>query len=180
MTWLIPVFGYHHIHGSPVYWNSAKNGPLVYVWPEESPLKAYRYDATKHFDEKSAMSGPKAPKGMPGGFLSISANGNQNGLLWATSPLKQDAFVKIVQGTLRVFDADTLELLWSTDKDAPDDVFNFSKYCPATVANGKVYLATFSDKLNVYGLVPTPPPLPAWTNSGTPAGKRKPRGWPKM
>ena len=22
LSWLIPVFGYHHIHGSPVYWKS--------------------------------------------------------------------------------------------------------------------------------------------------------------
>jgi hypothetical protein len=30
----------------------------------------------------------------------------------------------------------------------------FAKYCPPTIANGKVYLATFSDRLDVYGLLP--------------------------
>jgi hypothetical protein len=34
----------------------------------------------------------------------------------------------------------------------PSDVFDFGKNVPPTVANGKVYLATFSDRLNVYGL----------------------------
>jgi len=180
LSLFIPVFGYHHIHGSPVYWNSAAKGPMVYVWPEESPLKAFHYGPVQHFDPKAALVGPKAPKGMPGGFLSISANGNHDGLLWASSPLKEDAFVKIVKGKLQVYDAETLELLWSTEKNEPDEDYNFSKYCPPTVANGKVYLATFSDRLNVYGIVPTPAPLPAWVTSGQPAGKRHAHGRPKL
>ena len=47
---------------------------------------------------------------------------------------------------------DTLELMWSTDQNDPADHFDFTKNVPPTVANGKVYLATFSDRLNVYGL----------------------------
>src|SRR5262249_15925511 len=43
LTWLswIPFLfytGYHHIHGSPVYWNSRSKGPLIYIWPEEDDL----------------------------------------------------------------------------------------------------------------------------------------------
>ena len=180
ISWLAPVLGYHHIHGAPVYWNSADHGRMIFVWPEQSTLKAYKYDPVSYFQKKPVLVGPMAPKGMPGGFLSISANGNQNGLLWASTPLNQDAFVKVVTGTLRVFDANTLEQLWSTDKNEPEDLFNFAKYCPPTIANGKVYLATFSDRLNVYGLIPTPPPLPAWTNTGTPAGKKRAHGRPHM
>ena len=67
-------------------------------------------------------------------------------------PAQDDAWVEIVRGTLRAFDADTLQLLWSTDANEPADNFDFAKYVPPTVANGKVYLATFSDRLNVYGL----------------------------
>jgi hypothetical protein len=67
---------------------------------------------------------------------------------------------------MRVFDANTLEQIWSTDKADPEDIFNFAKYCPPTISNGKVYLATFSDKLNVYGLTAPPPSIPAWTKSG--------------
>jgi outer membrane protein assembly factor BamB len=180
VSWLVPMFGYHHIHGGPIYWNSAEHGPLVFVWPEQTPLKAFQYDPVKHFKKKPVMTGPKAPKGMPGGFLSISANGNKDGLLWATVPLSEDAFANVVRGTLRVFDANTLEQLWSTDKKDPEDLFNFAKYCPPTIANGKVYLATFSDRLNVYGLMPAEPPLPAWTNSGTPTGKKHAHGRPRM
>jgi len=91
-------------------------------------------------------------KGMPGGFLSVSANGQDSGIVWAAIPYKDDAWVEIVRGSLRAFDADTLKLLWSTDVDDPADNFDFAKYLPPTVANGKVYLPTFSDRLNVYGL----------------------------
>jgi hypothetical protein len=89
---------------------------------------------------------------MPGGFLSISANGAQDGILWASIPYQDDAWVEIVRGSMRAFRADTLELLWSTDGNDSPDHFDFAKNVPPTVANGKVYLATFSDRLNVYGL----------------------------
>jgi hypothetical protein len=98
------------------------------------------------------MKGMMGNRGMPGGFLSISANGQDDGILWAAIPYQDDAWVEIVRGTLRAFRADTLELLWSTDRNEPADHFDFAKYVPPTIANGKVYLATFSDRLNVYGL----------------------------
>jgi outer membrane protein assembly factor BamB len=180
ISWLLPVFGYHHIHGAPVYWKSAQHGPLVYVWPEETPLKAYQYNPATHLRTKPLLAGPKAPHGMPGGFLSISANGDQNGLLWASVPLSQDAYVHVVPGAFRVFDANTMEQLWSTDKNLPEDTFNFAKYCPPTVANGKVYLATFSDKLNVYGLQAPPPAPPAWTVTGKQPKKSKGHGRMRM
>ena len=156
LTWLswIPFLfhaGYHHIHGSPVYWNSAATGPTVYVWPEEDNVKAYHYSSTAKFNTR-AVKGMIGNQGMPGGFLSISANGRENGILWAAIPCEDDAFVRIVRGCFRAFDANTLRLLWSSDKNDPADYFDFAKYVPPTIANGKVYLATFSDRVNVYGL----------------------------
>ena len=153
LSWVPLLFnvGYHHIHGSPVYWNGPR-GPMIYVWPEEDYVRAYRYHAdTKKFDTKP-IKGMMGNKGMPGGFLSISANGGKDGILWAAIPYQDDAWVEIVRGSLRAFRADTLEVLWSTDANDPSDNFDFAKNVPPTVANGKVYLATFSDRLNVYGL----------------------------
>ncbi len=161
-----PVFEYHHIHGSPVFWKSSRRGPLVFVWPETSRLKAYAYDSPRFTRTRPVAAGPKAPDGMPGGILSVSANGEKDGILWAALPLKDDAWVNVVQGVLRAFDANTLEELWSTEKNTPEDIFAFAKYCPPTICNGRVYLATFSDKLNVYGLVPPPAPLPSWAKPG--------------
>ncbi len=153
LSWIPFLFntGYHHNHGAPVYFDSARKGPTIYVWPEEDNVKAFHYDPRTKFNTRP-LKGIMGNKGMPGGFLSISANGRENGILWGAVPYKDDAWVEIVRGTLRAFDAETLELLWSTDANDPADNFDFAKYVPPTVANGKVYLATFSDRLNVYGL----------------------------
>jgi len=40
--------------------------------------------------------------------------------------------------------------LWSTERLGEN--WSFAKFCCPTVANGKVYLATFSDQVRVYGL----------------------------
>jgi hypothetical protein len=52
--------------------------------------------------------------------------------------------------------------LWTSEQNsARDGVGNFGKFVPPTVADGKVFLATFSGELQVYGLltpgVITPP-----------------------
>jgi hypothetical protein len=61
----------------------------------------------------------------------------------------------VVPGTLRAIDAGNLKHeLWNSemvpDRDRPG---NCSKFSPPTVAAGRVYLATFSGKLVVYGLL---------------------------
>ena len=153
LSWFPLLFnvGYHHIHGSPVYWNGP-GGPMLYVWPEEDNVKAFPYDPVRTQFRTRPIKGMMGNRGMPGGFLSISANGSRDGILWAAIPYQDDAWVEIVRGSMRAFRADTLELLWSTDANDPSDNFDFAKNVPPTVANGKVYLATFSDRLNVYGL----------------------------
>jgi hypothetical protein len=52
------------------------------------------------------------------------------------------------------------------EEDAPENIFDFTKYYPTIICNGRVYLATFSDRLNVYGLVPPPASLPSWGRPG--------------
>jgi len=152
LSWFPLLFniGFHHNHGSPVYFDSARKGPTIYIWPEEDNVRAFHYQGGK-FNTK-ALKGMMGNKGMPGGFLSVVAEALKKRILWGAIPYKDDAWVEIVRGTLRAFDAETLELLWSTDVNDPSDNFDFAKYVPPTVANGKVYLPTFSDRLNVYGL----------------------------
>jgi hypothetical protein len=144
-----------HLHGAPVYYNSPSLGPLVYTWSEDDVLKAYHFNGVDFDTTPISQSTNGAPSGMPGGILSVSANGNVSGtgILWAALPSTSDAEFTVVAGVLRAFDASNLSHeLWNSLQVSADDVGNFAKFCPPTIANGKVYLATFSNRLNVYGL----------------------------
>jgi hypothetical protein len=161
--------GTSHIHGGAVYLNSDVNGPSTYVWGENDVLRGFLFNATTGLltttpFATSTMTAPATNNdgSMPGGFLSISANGSSNGIVWASTPFNGDAANQNVQGVLYAFNADTLKLLW-TDKtnDARDEIGMFAKYVPPVVANGKVYVPNFgpvgntdgSGNLVVYGLL---------------------------
>ena len=105
-------------------------GPTIYLWPEEDNVRAFHYDARTKFNTK-ALNGMMGNKGMPGGFLSVSANGQDDGILWAAIPYKDDAWVEIVRGTLRAFDANTLQLLWSTRRQRTGGQLRFRQVCAA-------------------------------------------------
>jgi hypothetical protein len=54
---------------------------------------------------------------------------------------------------LRAFDAaDITRELWNSQRVPGDSLGNFAKFVIPTVAGGRGYMATFSDRLNVYGL----------------------------
>ena len=156
-AYTIPWF--HHIHGAPVYWRGPDTA-RIYVWGEQDHLRAYRFERGRFPSTRSiSQSQAKAPFfGMPGGILSISANGSEagTGIVWASIPFSGDAERAVRPGILRAFDAmDLKHELWNSKQNARrDDVGNFAKFCPPTVVNGKVYLATFSRELAVYGLLP--------------------------
>jgi hypothetical protein len=156
----------HHIHGGPVYWNGP-NGPWIYVWAENDDLKAYHLDGGKFQTTPVSTSTTRDPQnvpggsiGMPGGFMSISANGNTagTGIVWASHPYNQSANQAVVDGIVRAYDAsDLTKELWNSKQNASrDDIGKFAKFCPPTIANGKVYMASFSNKLVVYGLLTSP------------------------
>jgi hypothetical protein len=162
--------GTQHIHGTPIYFNSQAAGPIVYVWGENDFLRAFSFDGTKQqlVTPPRAMSTMTAPEtnnngAMPGGFLSISANGGTNGIIWAATPFAADASQATVEGVLHAFDAITLQELWNDKQNKPrDGIGNFAKFVPPTVANGKLFVPNFgalgsadgSGSLNVYGLLP--------------------------
>jgi hypothetical protein len=157
----------HHVHGSPVYWNGP-NGKHVYVWPENDYIMAFRligerFDPPRPFSRGSTIS----PE-MPGGFLSISANGNMpdTGIVWASHPFSDSAEIATVDGILRAYDASNfivvdpmgpriLKDLWNSRENmSRDELGKLAKFSAPTVANGKVYVGTFSRRLVVYGLLP--------------------------
>lgn len=172
----------HHIHGSPVVYDSPQHGVLVYVWGENDVVRVYAYDAVAHVfpGQPNQRNQPGTPlargtvfasndipdrRGMPGGMLSLSANGKTAGtaILWASFPPYLDANRQMVDGELIAYDAaqfdaqNRLVALWRSHQNpARDDYGKFAKFCCPTVANGKVYMATFSNQLNVYGLLTSP------------------------
>jgi hypothetical protein len=92
---------------------------------------------------------------MPGGFLSVSADADKEGtgIVWVTMPFGENANMTVVRGVLRAFDASdvsngTKGQLWSSEDNAipTDSLGMFAKFCPPTVANGKVYVATFQQE----------------------------------
>ena len=152
-----------HIHAAMTCWNSPKIGPILYVWGEFDYLKAFSF-AGDHFNTTpAAQSAMKVTEGYANGpGLSLSANGNRayTGIVWANLPYDGDATHQHVPGILRAFDASNVSReIWNSKMTPGDDFGTWAKWVPPTVANGKVYLATFSNQLIVYGLRPIPAPF---------------------
>jgi hypothetical protein len=92
---------------------------------------------------------------MPGGMLTLTANGDHDGtgIVWASHPISDDANQRTVPGMVRAMDAGNLSReLWNSTMKAADEVGLTAKFTPPTVVNGKVYVASFSNKICVYGL----------------------------
>jgi len=174
----------HHIHGTPVFWDHGDNTAAVYLWGENEVVKGYNYDKlasrlTSWFGNGTiaASIGTAGaptiakPGGMPGGMLSLSANGGQDGVVWGTFPIKGDANRTVLKGGLAAFNATatggTLALLWRSDQSTnggvDNNVGNMSKFAPPLVLNGKVYVPSYSNKLVVYGVSGTGVGTPATT-----------------
>ena len=156
----------HHIHGTPVYLGRATAG-IVYVWGENERLKAYNFNfATKRITAfraqgtQIASGNMAAPGGMPGGRLVVSSNGTtaNTGVVWGVYPTEGNANSRVVHGALVAYDATavleggSLKQLFHSDAKPGDDMGMFAKYSTPVVANGRVYVGTFSNKVIQYGL----------------------------
>ncbi len=144
------------LHGGMVWWDAATNS-YGYIWPSSTYLQQYKFDRTtnRFVLPAFAQSSLSAPGGQPGGILAITANGTNagSGILWATHQYSGDAIHTPQPGILHAYNAQNVtNELWNSEMiSTRDRVGLFSKFVPPTVANGKVYLATFSGKINVYG-----------------------------
>lgn len=133
------------------YWHLGSPQPLLYVWPMNESLSSYAFNGTTFNTTPVAQNA--AVSNFPGGQLAVSSNGNKpgTGILWALMGT-QDATAGPVPGMLRAFDALTLAELWNSNMNPADNAGLLSKFTLPTVADGKVFVATFSNLLNVYGL----------------------------
>lgn len=170
----------HHLHGAPVAWASDTHGTMLFVWGENAPLRAWtlKPDGQTAFlaeSQETASAFATIFDAMPGGMITLSANGGQNGIVWGSVPVKGNwdgrdnngnANKEIVEGVLRAYDASTFEgtnvngnprmkLLWqSTAPGNPqpgDTRYTYDKFCPPVVADGRVLLATYDGRVIIYG-----------------------------
>lgn len=159
------------LRGSAVVWASA-GGTFAYMWPEFDQLWAYRFtpDGTGKGTfattpaSISAITNPLPESYDGGGILSLSANGNQagTGIVWATHANGGTPGRNTVPGVLRAFDASNVSVeLWNSEQTAARDrLGNYAKFNAPTIANGKVYVGTFSNTLVVYGSLIVPAAAP--------------------
>lgn len=157
-----------HLH-SLVFWQSAEKGRLLYLWGQRDKLRAYKFIDGK-LGDAPFMARPEMNEGHPGAMLSLSANGGKDGILWAAIHASGDSWHESRPGILHAYDADDIgrELWNSLESPARDNCGNYSKMAPPTIANGKVYLASFGEKnigagqMCVYGLLKSgsPPVAP--------------------
>ncbi len=157
------------IYGGSTYFDDGAR-QRIYVWAAEADLDMFELSDSPSgsFMTLTATGTVPSTTGLPGGFLSLSANGTTDGIVWANHPWSlfvggaANAITNVVPGVLRAFDAsDPSVELWNNRANAadPDSVGNFAKFCPPTVANGKVYFAAWQDgaapgKVIVFGKRP--------------------------
>jgi outer membrane protein assembly factor BamB len=171
----------HHLHGSPVAWSSDAHGTMLFVWGENAPLRSWTLAADGKINflgesQETASAFSTAFNAMPGGMITLSADGGKNGIVWGSVPIKGNwngrddngnANQEIVEGVLRAYDASTFDgtnpngnarvkLIWqSTTPGNPqptDTRYTYNKFCPPVVADGRVLLTTYDGRVLVYGL----------------------------
>lgn len=161
-----PATATMHIHGSPVYFKTQSSDEYVYLWGENDFLRVFEFlrSPTAHFDSTAvAASTMRAPQvldsstavsgGMSGGFMSISSNGASNGIVWALAVYACNANQHVEPGILYAFNASqfqpvqatgVLPELWDSKQNVSrDDVGYYAKFTYPTIANGKVYAASW-------------------------------------
>jgi hypothetical protein len=154
--------------GGPVYWQRSNKSPLLYNWAASDWAKAYAFNGTTLGTTPSDQQPGSVRQQWPGGIMALSANGEQagTGILWATVTTgSNNENNPPTAGELRALDASNLAAptdLWNSAMNATRDGYgNFAKFVPPVVVNGKVYVATWSSQVAVYGLLSSFTVLPA-------------------
>ncbi|MGC4037047.1 MAG: discoidin domain-containing protein [Chitinophagaceae bacterium] len=143
------------MHSSFAYYGGATN-KLVYQFAENTLLQAFKVNTSSL--TLSASSNISGPSGSSGAYMSVSSNGtdNNSAILWITHALNGcNANQAICAGVLRAVRADNVNIeLWNSSLNPADNMGNFGKMSPPTIANGKVYVTSFSNQIAVYGNKP--------------------------
>lgn len=136
------------LFSAPVLWNRTDAHPLLFAWSNYDVLKSFTIGAIARIDQSIRATIAPAKTGtifstvFHGPVIALSANGSDpataNG--WANVPLA-GAFGHN-SGTLRAFDANTLDLLWSEhplNSTDPATLSPIAKFVPPVISGGRVY-----------------------------------------
>jgi PQQ enzyme repeat len=154
-----------HLHGTPVVWNSAAHGLLHFCWGENGNLRVWTMSGAgvsaylACSAEVASAQSPVPLGGMPGGMISLSANGNNDGIIWASIPYT-DANMELSPGRFLAYDAaefgkysdgsGSIVPLW--DSQQWNWQFTHNKFNRPVVYNGRILLPTYDGKVLVLGL----------------------------
>jgi len=129
---------------TPSYWNGH-----VYMWGNGDVLK--RFDLANGLLSTTPMDAGTVQSLFPGASPVISANGTQNGIVWA---VRTDAYNSNGSAILYAFDANNLASpLYESDANpSRDDAGPATKFAVPVVTNGQVYVAA-AYQVDVYGLL---------------------------
>lgn len=158
-----------HMHMTPVQYLSPVHGQMIFAWGENSQLHAWGVAPTGALtylaqgNEFASATVTNSPGGMPGGFCSLSSNGNTQGtaILVCTIPYG-DGNATLTTGRLLVYDPDNfatnadgskaLAVLW--DSQQWNIQFQYNKFDPPIVDGGQVYVPNYGGGVDVYRLGP--------------------------
>lgn len=145
---------YNNIFSTPVYWHGS-----IYIHCNNDVLRAFSWNSGADGGQQlssspTAMS--QAVFGMHGATASLSANGNDNGIIWDIDNSGYSGSNPEASGpaVLHAYNATNVanELYNSTQAGSRDQAGQALKFTVPTIANGRVFVPTATE-LGIYGLL---------------------------
>jgi hypothetical protein len=133
--------GWNRLYGNASYWNGN-----VYAGASGMPLTQYQFQNGLLKNTPAATS-PTA-YGLRGANTVVSADGTQNGIVWAYEKTTTG------QGILHAYDANLVSTeLWNSNMNSARDALGEGiAFSTPVVANGRV-IVTYDDRVGVFGLL---------------------------
>jgi hypothetical protein len=161
----LPMNRTHDLHGTPVSWHSVAHGQMHFCGGGNGNLRAWSVNSNKsslYLGCSAAMASAEAPVppgGMPGWSIVLSANGGDQGVVWAMIPYG-DSNTHLTRGRLIAYDAAQLgryangsgELvpLWDSQDWSWD--FLHPKFNRPVAVDGRILVPTYDGRVLVLGL----------------------------
>ena len=162
-----PMQYYRHILGGPVLWSRPKDADAsrLYIWRTNDVLRSFR--VTDRFVDCGREAGVETCRSLassreridhhPGGVLALSTDGDKgdSAIVWAYTNSVGNGPGKLMAYAAKPTPAapERLKEIWDSDM-CPGDAIEFgSTFTTPTVSNGRVYVATGDNRVEVYGLL---------------------------